>query len=122
MHKALILCAYGGMVLFGTLHFLIDAVSHAWRGKHPPGADAALYFGLHSAFSLGQLALGLLGLFLAARAIELLGHPIVFAISFAAVLGWLAICIAFIPYWEPRVNMAIVGVMLVAAFLTRPAP
>lgn len=119
MHTALLYGAYGWLTLAGLLHFVIDVVSQHLRGKHPPGIETTLYYGLHSAFSLGQVTLGLLGLVLASRAASILGSMPALAISLAAGLCWIAIGFLFMPYWQPRFNAAVFCVLILAALATR---
>lgn len=119
MHKYIIYTAYGGLTLTGILHFAIDVASQHLRGKHPPGVETTLYYGLNSAFALGQVVFGLLGLFLAWRAISLLTEAPALILSFAAGFGWLAITFFFMNYWEPRFNAGIFCVLIFAAALTR---
>lgn len=119
MNKYLAYAAYGWLCLMGVLHFAVDVVSHAVRGKHAPGPETTLYYGLHSAFALGQAALGLLGLFLAVRAMDLLTSTPVLVLSALAGLGWLAIAFLFMSYWEPRLNVGIFCALIAAVILTR---
>lgn len=69
--------------------------------------ETTLYYGLNSAFSLGQVAFGLLGLFLAWRAMNLLSETPALILSIAAGLGWLAMTFLFMKYWEPKLNIGI---------------
>lgn len=62
MHKYIVFTAFGVLTLFGTAHFLIDVVSQHFRGLHRPGPTTDLYYGLHSAYGLGQAAFGAMGL------------------------------------------------------------
>lgn len=119
MNKYLIFATYGWLTLSGTLHFFVDVVSHAVRGKHPPGPETTLYYGLHSAFSLGQVAFGLLGLFLAWRALPLVTESSVLALTLAAGVGWWAITFLFMTYWEPKLNVGIFCALALAAWMTR---
>ncbi|TDK23766.1 hypothetical protein E2F46_09535 [Luteimonas aestuarii] len=122
MHKWLIYIAFGWLTLTGALHFAIDVVSQHLRGKHPPGAEATLlYYGLHSAYALGQVVVGLLALFVATRAMPLLATTPPLALALLAGLGWLAIACLFSPYWPPRINAAVFCALVLAAWLTRPA-
>ena len=119
MHKYVIYAAFGWLTLTGILHFVIDVVSQHVRGKHPPGIETSLYYGLHSAFALGQVAVGLLALFLAWRDVNLVSQTPALVLSIAAGLGWLTISSLFMPYWEPRLNVSIFCVLVLAAFATR---
>lgn len=84
MHKYLIYAAYGWLALSGTLHFVVDVVSQHLRGKRTASLETTLYYGLNSAFSLGQVAFGLLGLFLAWRHMGILNQTPVLALSLIA--------------------------------------
>jgi hypothetical protein len=119
MHKYIVYAAYGWIALSGALHFAVDVVSQYLRGKREPGLETTLYYGLNSAFSLGQVAFGLFGIFLAWKAMSLLSETPVLILSVAAALGWLAIAFMFMEYWEPRLNVGIFLALLVAAFVTR---
>jgi hypothetical protein len=119
MHKYIVLAAYGWLALIGVLHFVIDVVSQHLRGKRVPGLETTLYYGMHSAFSLGQVAFGVLGLYLASRAMSLLTETPVLILSLAAACGWLAITLLFMEYREPRFNVSIFCVLIVAAIATR---
>jgi len=119
MHKYIVYAAYGWLTLSGILHFAVDVVSQHLRGKREPGLETTLYYGLNSAFSLGQVAFGLLGLFLAWRAMNLLSETPALILSIAAGLGWLAMTFLFMEYWEPKLNVGIFCVLIVIAFVTR---
>jgi hypothetical protein len=119
MHKYIVYSAYGWLTLAGILHFAIDVVSQHLRGKRAPGLETTLYYGLNSAFALGQVAFGLLGLFLAWRGMDLLSETPALILSIAAAFGWLAITFLFMEYWEPKLNAGIFCVLIVAALVTR---
>jgi hypothetical protein len=119
MHKYIIYAAYGWLALSGALHFFVDVVSQHLRGKRTPSPETTLYYGLNSAFALGQVAFGLLGLLLAWRAADLLTETPALALSALAAFGWLAITFLFMEYWEPKLNVGIFCVLILAAYLTR---
>ena len=119
MHKYLLYAAYGWLTFAGVMHFAIDVVSQYLRGKRLPSAETTLYYGLNSAFALGQVLLGLLGLWLAFRARDVLGELPAVTLSVVAGLGWLAIAILFMEYWQPRMTAGIFLALLVASALTR---
>ncbi|HEX5664815.1 MAG TPA: hypothetical protein VFX93_15165 [Xanthomonadaceae bacterium] len=121
MHKWFVYTAFGWLALSGVLHFAIDVVSQHLRGKHPPGVETtALYYGLHSAYALGQVTVGALVLVIATRALPLLTSTSPLAFALLAGLGWLAIACLFMPYWQPRLNAGVFCVLVVAAWLARP--
>ncbi len=117
MNKTLIYATYGWLTLSGTLHFIVDVVSHLIRGKHAPGPEATLYYGLHSAFSLGQVTVGLFGLFLAWHAMHLVTSTSVLVLTLAAGLGWWAITFLHMSYWEPKLNVGIFCALALAALV-----
>jgi len=111
--------AYGWLALSGVLHFVADVVSQHLRGKREPGLETTLYYGLHTSLSFGQLMLGLFGLYVAWRAMHLLVAIPALALALAAGLGWLAISFNFMEYWQPKLNITIFCVLVIAAFVTR---
>ncbi len=119
MNKYFVFATYGWLTLSGLLHFSIDVVSHALRGKHPPGPETTLYYGLHSAFSLGQVAFGTLCLLLAWRAFPLLTETPVIVLTLLAGLAWWTITFMFMPYWEPKLNVGIFCALALATCITR---
>jgi hypothetical protein len=119
MHKYLVYGAYGWLVLSGVLHYLADVVSPYLREQRESSTATTLYYGLHSAFSLGQVAFGALGLFLARRAADHLDEAPLVALSLLAGFGWLAITFLFMEYWEPKVNVALFCMLVLAAAFTR---
>ena len=120
MHRWLVYTAFGWLALSGVLHFAIDVVSQHLRGKHPPGTETTLlYYGLHSAYALGQVTVGALALLVATRALPLLSATPL-ALALLAGLGWLAIACLFMPYWQPRLNAGVFCGLVAAAWLWRP--
>ncbi|SDR05349.1 hypothetical protein [Pseudoxanthomonas sp. CF125] len=119
MHKYLVYAAYGWLTLSGTLHFVVDVVSQHLRGKRTPGLETTLYYGLNSAFSLGQVVFGLLGLFLAWRHIDILSQAPVLGLSLVAGIGWLALTFLFMGYWEPKLNVSVYCILILAVIVTR---
>jgi hypothetical protein len=119
MYKYLVYTAYGWLVVAGSLHFIVDVVSQWLRGKREPSLETTLYYGLNSAFSLGQVAFGLLGIFVAWRAMGVLTQTPALILSLAAAFGWLAITFLFMDYWEPKFNVGVFCVLIVAVFVTR---
>jgi hypothetical protein len=118
MHKILVFATYGWLTLGGTGHFLIDVVSQYVRGKRVPGPEATLYYGLNTAYALGQVLFGLLGLLVAGRALDVLGHSPTVSLSLAAAACWLVFSFIFIEYWEPKVVAGIFGALAIAAAIT----
>lgn len=118
MHRYLVYAAYGWLTFSGTLHFIIDVVSQYVRGKRLPGPETTLYYGLNTAFALGQVAFGLMGLWVAWRAMALFDELPAMLLAVAASFCWLAITFLFMGYREPKMNAAIFCALIVAACVT----
>ena len=118
MHKNLLYAAYGYLLVTAVLHYLIDVVAQYARQHRAPSAATTMYWGLHSAYSLGQVVFALTALLLVHRGSPLFSQRSGQAISMTAVVGWLLICFAFVEYIPPRINMAVVLALLIAAALT----
>ena len=54
MHRILAYIAFTWLTLAGTLHFAIDVVAQYARGKRVPSPETTLYYGLNTAYALGQ--------------------------------------------------------------------
>ncbi len=118
MHKALLYSAFGWLAFSGAMHFVIDVASQYLRGKRAVSVETTLYYGLNTSFAMGQAAFGLICLWLAWRAPEILGAWPVMALAFVAAAAWLAISLAFMDYWEPTMSVCIFAVLLIAVALT----
>ncbi|PZQ24607.1 MAG: hypothetical protein DI569_00010 [Sphingopyxis macrogoltabida] len=118
MHAKLTYAAFGWLTFTGVAHFLIDVLSQHFRGKRVPGAETMLYYGLHSAFALGQVLFGLLCLWIAHRHPGFLADRAVAALALVAAVGWAAISFVFMEYWQPKMNIGIFVVLLGAAIAT----
>lgn len=118
MHHRLVFIAYGWLAASGAMHFLADVVAQYMRGQRAPSAETTLYYGLNSAFSLGQVTFGLFGLWLAWHAMDTLLHPAVRALSLVAAAGWFVIAVTSIEYWQPKVNTAILCALFAAVWFT----
>jgi len=119
MNKYLTYAAYGWMSFSGIAHFMADVASQMLRGKRTAGEETTLYYGLHSAFALGQAVLGLLALYMVWRGSELVGEWPVRILAIAAAIGWLAIAVLSIEYWQPKANAVVLLLLLVATFLVK---
>jgi len=115
MSRYLIYAAFGWLTLSGAMHFGIDVVSHAIQGRHPPGRETTLYYGLHSAFALGQVVFGVLALAVIARTPHIVGVPFLL-LSAGAGIAWLAIAWFFIEYRQPTIAAGIFGLLILASF------
>jgi hypothetical protein len=120
MYKYLIYGAFGWLAFSGAAHFIVDVLSQYARGKRAPSPETSLYYGLNSAYALGQVGLGLLILYLAIRSFPLATSMPVLALSALAALGWLAISFNFMEYNEPRYAAGLFLILIVLALLLRP--
>ncbi|QDX24583.1 hypothetical protein FPZ54_00090 [Sphingomonas suaedae] len=119
MYRYLTYTAFGWFVLSGTAHFSIDVLSHAFQGRHPPGRETTLYYGLHSAFALGQVAFGALALVVVVRAPHVVGTGFLL-VSAGAGIAWFAIAWVFIDYRQPTIMAGIFCVLVLACWVARP--
>jgi hypothetical protein len=76
-----------------------------------------LYCGLDSALALGQGLYGLLCLLLAWRAPAILEQGPFLLLTAFAVAGWLAINLAFVDFWKPKVTTVIFSLLLAASLI-----
>lgn len=111
--------AYGWLTLSGIMHMCIDVLYPYATGKRAPSTETTLYYGLHSAFALGQIVFGLTALFLAWKTMHLLNGTAMLTLSIAAAAAWLAITFVFMEYWEPRFAVSLFIALLLAAWATR---
>ena len=118
LHISLLYAAYGWLLVSGTLQFGIDVVAQYMRGKRPPGTATTLYYGLNSAYALSQILFGALALLALSQGLVVLGRWPGLTLGFLAASSWLAICVFFLEYWQPRMTVALFVVLLTAAVLT----
>ncbi len=119
MHRILAHIAFTWLTLAGTLHIAVDVVAQYARGKRVPGPETTLYYGLNTAYALGQMLFGLLGLLVARRAIGLLSEAPARLVCGAAAIGWFAFALTFIEYPQPRFMIGAFGALLFAAVMAR---
>ena len=119
MHRTLLYAAFGWLGISGALHYVIDVVAYYMRGQRRGDGDAMLYYGLHTAYSLGQVTGALLALLAIGTGSDLFERTAGLILGVIAVAGWLAISIAFSGYTPPRINAAIVLALLTGAMLLR---
>lgn len=119
VHKTLLLASYGWLTVFGVAHFLIDVIARRVHHRHRPHPTPALYYALHSTYSLGQVMFGSLALSIATSDTALLSHPSALLIAITAASGWLLIAWLFMDYWEPKAVAGIFFVLITAAAITR---
>lgn len=107
--------AYGWIIVTGLMHFIIDVISQYVRGIRVPSTETTFYYGMNTAFSLGQIILGVFGLVLAQKAPQLLNQWPAVILTVTAAVGWLAISFIFLPYKEPKFISAISALLVIAA-------
>lgn len=120
MHKSLAYLAFGWLTLIGVLHFVIDVVAQHMRGKRIPGLATTLYYGMHTAYAFSEVLVGIMGILIARRAISLLGEWQFLAFFGLAAAGWIVFGFRFDEYREPKINVGIFVVLLIASAGFRP--
>ena len=118
LHLSLLYAAYGWLLLSGTLHFAIDVVGQYARGKRLPGNATTLYYGLNSAYALSQVLFAALALLAISQGLSILGQWPGLILGFLAAVSWLAICVLFLEYRQPRMTVGLFAALLAAAALT----
>lgn len=118
LHVQLLYAAYGWLLVSGTLHFGVDVVAQYMRGKRPLGAATTLYYGLNSAYALSQVLFAALALLALSQGLVVLGRWPGLALGFLAASSWMATCVFFLEYWQPRMTVALFVVLLATAALT----
>lgn len=81
-------------------------MSQSCRGKHAHGPQTTLYYGLNSAFALGQVLFGRMCLWAAAREPSFLRDPAIVFLSMAGAAACLTLTLTLteMEYWEPKLN------------------
>ena len=115
LHEVLLYSAYGWLLLSGLLHFSIDVVLQALRGRRAPGPEATLYYGLNSAYALSQVLFANLALFALRRGFTGLGKWPGVSLGLFATAAWLCLCFLFLEYPQPRWTAVLFGVLLLSA-------
>lgn len=119
LHLRLLYAAYGWLLITGMLHFAIDVVSQYVRGRRVPGVATTLYYGLNSAYPLGQVLFALMALLAIRNGAVDLGRWPGLVLGFAAASAWMAICILFLEYPQPRMTVAVFTALLLGVAFTR---
>jgi len=115
LHLSLLYTAYGWLLLSGTLHFAIDVVGQYARGNRAPGPATTLYYGLNSVYALSQVLFAALALLAISQGLIILGRWPGLILGFLAALSWLAICVLFLEYRQPRMTVTLFAALLAAA-------
>ncbi|HEY0930717.1 MAG TPA: hypothetical protein VGE27_12425 [Gemmatimonas sp.] len=119
LHVYLVRAAFGWMALSGVLHFMADVASQYIRRTRVPSPETTLYYGLHSAYAWGHIAFGALALYLVTCTAPVMNERGLLIMGLVVALGWLAIAMGFIEYWQPKANAVVLCALMVAALLTR---
>lgn len=119
MHKTLLQITYWTLLASGILHYIADVLSQYLRGVRTPSAETTLYYGLNTAYALGQVVFATGALLILRSGSSLMDSTGGIALSFAAVIGWLVFSFVFIEYTPPRIFMGLVLALLVAATVVR---
>jgi hypothetical protein len=75
-------------------------------------------FGLNSAYALGQILFAALALLALSPGLMVLDRWPGLILGFLAASGWMAICVQFLEYRQPRMTVALFAALLAAAALT----
>jgi hypothetical protein len=118
MHTYLVYGAYGWLTFGGTMHLIIDVISGYLRGKRPPGRETTLFYGMHTAYGLGQMFVGLLGSIVASNAMQIFAQWPALAFGITAATAWLVFSFLFIEFWEPKVIAGLFLALTLACAVT----
>jgi hypothetical protein len=121
VRRNLLFVAYGYLFWAGVLHFLIEVALAHLGGRLAPGPQTSLYYGLHSAYALGQVAFGMAAVLIVRTGSDVLARRGGLAVGIAAAGAWLVLAFLFIEYVQPRIHMAVVLILLIGAALSREA-
>ncbi|HEY4764789.1 MAG TPA: hypothetical protein VIH75_14010 [Candidatus Sulfotelmatobacter sp.] len=89
-----------------------------YMGLYTPGPEATLYYGMNTAYALGQVLFALLALLAIRNGVSFMGQWTGLTLGLLAAVGWLTIGFLFLEYPEPRIIMAIFAALLIGAALT----
>lgn len=119
MRSKLLYAAYGWLLFSGVVHFTIDVLSQYLRGRRSPGPETTLYYGLNSAYALGQVLVALLALLMVRSGTPAIAGWPGFTIGLIGAAIWLVICLLSMEYPQPRVTIALFAALLTGAALAR---
>lgn len=118
MKMTLWFVAYGWIIISGVMIFIVDVLSQYVRGTRSPGMETTYYYGMTTAFALGEILFGLFGLILLLHAPKLMTQWPAVTLTLAAAVLWLAFSIKFLPYKEPKIVSAVFGLLVIAAVVS----
>ncbi len=120
IQKIIFTTAFGWLILAGVLHIAVDVVSQHLRGVRIPSPETTLYFGLHIAYSLGQILFGAMGLLVTwVESGANKASPMLLLIIASAV-AWILFALYFIDYSPPKVMIGIYATLIILAILASP--
>ncbi|TWI69246.1 hypothetical protein IP91_00313 [Pseudoduganella lurida] len=119
MYKTLAYLPFGWLTLIGVLHFIIDVVAQHLRGKRTAGLPTTLYYGMHTAYAMSEVLVGMVGLLIAWRAATLLDDWRLVVFFGLAAVAWLGFGFYFDEYREPKINVGIFLALLVTMVVFR---
>jgi len=117
-HRALFYAAYGWLLFGALVHFGVDVLAQYARGRRAPSPETTRYYGVHSAYALGQVLFAALALVALCQGVSAVGRWPGLALGFGAALAWLAVAVLFLDYWQPRMIVALFAALLAGAALT----
>lgn len=116
--RFLLYLPYLWLLLTGTLHFCIDVLSQYLQGKRASSVETTLYYGLNTAYALGQILLAVGALLSVSSGSTMMHQWPGLLLGFGAAAAWFAICVLFLQYQEPRIMLAIfVALLAVTIFV-----
>lgn len=109
--------AFSWLAFIGVGHFMADVVSQLLRHKRAPSLETTLYYGLNSAYALGQALLAVSALWIMTSATRHQTSTLVLALL--AGIAWFAIAYLSMEYWEPRAACGVFIALVVVALIAR---
>jgi len=103
------------MVFSAVMNYLADVIQPYLRHQRVAGPETTKYYGLHTGFNFGQVVFGLTALLLLLNGSNFFSRRSGEALALFAIAGWFAISFAYTTFAPPKINLAIVLALLVAA-------
>ncbi|WMJ68799.1 hypothetical protein [Stenotrophomonas sp. 24(2023)] len=119
MRQFLAYLSFSWLIAAGVLHFVIDVVAPFARQVRAPGVETTLYYGLHTAYGLGLVLFGCLGLLVARQAPAMFSQWPGLLLLVLAAASWLVFACVFIPYLPPRILMGLFAVLVLSMAAAR---
>jgi hypothetical protein len=107
------------LLLSGVLHIALTLCPSTYvRGKRVPRPATTLYYGLNSAYGIGQILFALLALFAIRNGVSAMGQWSGVSLGLLAACAWFALSVLFLEYPQPRMTVALFAALLLAAAFT----